>query len=116
MSSASTVCGAYQIFAECVLRDRRSRGVGAAPSSEDAGKQKCAFVQLRLYDGSIHVLVGNLMDELQRHILAESRWKGGMTSFQQFIDKTAAKAREDLQQIQRAAQKFTPQAGRNAAS
>ena len=36
-----------------------------------------------------------------------------MTSFQQFIDKTAAKAREDLQQI---SQKFTPQAGRHAAS
>ena len=36
-----------------------------------------------------------------------------MTAFQQFIDKTAAKAREDLQEMR---QKFTPQTGRHAPS
>ena len=41
------------------------------------------------------------------------RWKGGMTSFQQFIDKTAAKAREDLQDMR---QKLVPQTGRHPAS
>jgi len=40
------------------------------------------------------------------------RWKGGMTSFQQFIDKTAAKAREDLQDMR---QKLATQTGRHPA-